>query len=118
MLDLFLPFIIGLALGIEPAPATDTELSETVENTVQPVAWRCGLWDIRYGVNGAPAETGIAMEPCNDEFAQPNVMLDVENFPPYVTYPLNSVESITVEVVFDDGTVESMQFDRNDVRIP
>lgn len=82
------------------------------------MAWRCGLWDIRYGINGAPANNVVAMEPCNEEFAQPNVMVDLENFQPYVIYPLGAVESVYVEIVFDDGTSDFAQFDRADVRIP
>lgn len=82
------------------------------------LAWRCGLWDIRYGINGAPADTVVAMEPCHEEFAQPNVMTDVATFPPYVAFPLASVDSIYIEIVFDDGTSDFAQFDRDAVRIP
>ncbi|MCF2870164.1 hypothetical protein L0664_03710 [Octadecabacter sp. G9-8] len=177
MIDLFLPLIIGIGLGIEP-PQTQviavepagvveeiTPLSEgsgddltaarapepqiatgkfTTALEVRPIlgmtksnwvgvrefdgrdlvyfshlmAWRCGLWDIRYGINGAPADIVVPMEPCNDAFAQPNVMVDVENFLPYVIYPLGSVESIYIEIVFDDGGMDFAQFQRNEVRIP
>ena len=82
------------------------------------MAWRCGLWDIRYGINGAPAETVVSMEPCHEDMAQPNVMTDVANYLPYVSYPLQSVESVYVEIVFDDGTTAFAQFDRNEVQIP
>lgn len=34
------------------------------------MGWRCGLWDIRYGINGAPATNVVPMEPCNEHFAQ------------------------------------------------
>ena len=82
------------------------------------MSWRCGLWDIRYGINGAPADIVVPMEPCNEEFAQPNVMVDIENYQPYVIYPVGSIESVYVEIVFDDGTTDFGQFDRNEVRIP
>lgn len=82
------------------------------------MAWRCGLWDIRYGINGAPADIVVPMEPCNEEFAQPNVMVDIENYLPYKIYPLGSVESIYIEIVFDDGTTDFARFNRSDVRIP
>ena len=176
MIDLFLPFILGLAVGIEPTPpqqiAEDAQAVAVVEmpelgsgddlnanRTPEPqvptgkyttalevrpilgmtksnwvgvrefndqdlvyfthlMAWRCGLWDIRYGINGAPADTVMPMEPCNTEMAQPNVMMDIENFQPYVTYSLGEVESIYIEVVFDDGTTDFARFDRSDVRIP
>lgn len=178
MFDLFLPFVIGLALGVEPpqnAPADAVAQAQaepeslplalgsgddlgadrppepqvatgkyTTALEVRPIlgmtktswvgirefegqdlvyfshlmAWRCGLWDIRYGINGAPATNVVPMEPCNEEYAQPNMMLDAENFLPYVRYPLGSVESVTVEIVYDDGTSESGTFQRNEVRIP
>lgn len=177
MIDLFLPLVIGVAVGIELPPlpqdgamvevATAHAVSEdqgsgddldaarepepqiptgkyTTAIEVRPIlgmtktnwigvreyegqdliyfshlmAWRCGLWDIRYGINGAPADNVVPMEPCNEEFAQPNVMVDLENYLPFVTYPLGSVESVYVEIVFDDGTSDFAQFDRAEVRIP
>lgn len=81
-------------------------------------AWRCGLWEIRYGINGDPADTVMPMEPCNEDYQQPNVMIDVENFLPYVTLPGNSVETIYVEITFDDGTTDFAQFNRNEILIP
>lgn len=84
----------------------------------QMLAWRCGLWDIRYGINDAPADIVLPMEPCNEDFAQPNVMMDVENYLPYVIYPQNSVQSIYVEIVFDDGTTDFARFERSAIRIP
>jgi len=176
MIDLFLPLIIGLGIGIEPpsnerpAPPVDVvealppidqgsgdDLSAdrepepqiptgkyTTAIEVRPIlgmtktnwigvreyegqdllyfshlmAWRCGLWDIRYGINGNPADIVVPMEPCNEEYAQPNVLVDVENYLPYVIYPLGAIESVYVEIVFDDGTSDFAQFDRNEVRIP
>lgn len=82
------------------------------------MAWRCGLWEIRYGINGAPADTVFAMEPCNTDYAQPNAMIDMDNFPVYVTLPPNSVESVYVEILFDDGTTEFMRANRGDILIP
>ena len=28
------------------------------------LSWRCGLWSIRWGVNGAPATNEVPLEPC------------------------------------------------------
>lgn len=179
MIDLFLPLIIGIGIGIEPPARNDVtgdanpvEMAAPVEPLgegsgddlsaarepepqiptgkyttaleIRPIlgmtknnwvgvrefdgqdllyfshlmAWRCGLWDIRYGINGDPADIVVPMEPCNEEFAQPNVMIDIENFLPYVRYPLGSIESVYIEIVFDDGTTDFAQFERNEVRIP
>lgn len=176
MFDLFLPYMIGIALGIEPdtqtAMATEAAQTEevlpeidsgsgddlalrepepqvptgkyTTAVEVKPIlgmtksnwvavrlyegqdllyfthllAWRCGLWDIRYGINGEPADNVYPMEPCHEDMAQPNVMSDVENFLPYVVLPPESIDSVYVEITFDDGTTDFAQFNRNEVLIP
>lgn len=82
------------------------------------LSWRCGLWDIRYGLNGAPATQVFPMEPCHADTASPNAMTDVANFLPYETFPSGHVTSIYVEIVMDDGTTDFAQFDRNEVLIP
>ena len=180
MIDLFLPLIIGIGIGIEPPgrgeAVADVAMVQTQDALIAPLdlgsgddldaarepepqipsgkyttamevrpilgmtknnwvgvrefdgqdllyfthlmAWRCGLWDIRYGINGEPAINVILMEPCNEAFAQPNAMIDIENFLPYVVFPLGSIESVYVEIVFDDGGSDFAQFDRSEVRIP
>lgn len=82
------------------------------------LAWRCGLWEIRYGLNGEPANNILEMEPCNEQFAQPNAMTDPINFPIYITLPPESVESIYVEIYYDDGTTDFVRANRGDVLIP
>jgi len=182
MIDLFLPLIVGIGLGIEPpeaadmasgTPETASATNMAVEATtlsgsgddldatrtpepqvptgkfttaveIRPIlgmtksnwvavrefdgqdlvyfthlmGWRCGLWDIRYGLNGNAADNVVAMEPCYDDMAAPNVMQDVENYLPYVAYPLGSVDSVYVEIVYDDGTTDFAQFDRAEIQIP
>lgn len=174
MFDLFLPYIIGLAVGISPdqgeVSVTETAPVVAVEDLagsgddasvrtpeqqiptgkfttaveVKPIlgmtksnwvavrayegqdllyfthliAWRCGLWDIKFGVNGAPAENDVALEPCYEDTAQPNGLVDVATYLPYVTLPLDSVESVYIEVTFDDGTSDFAKFNRSDILIP
>ena len=174
---LMIPFVIGVAAGIEPPPRAMTmapdapaeaTASATAEaaNPVEPVArepepqvptgqfttavevkpilgmtkgnwvavrefngndlvyfthllaWRCGLWEIRYSLNGSDALETYAMEPCHEGTNQPNAMTDVANYLPYVTLPLASVDSIYVELVFDDGTTDFAVFERQAVLMP
>lgn len=166
MFDIFLPFLIGVAIGIpapqntqpqqgvaqaDPAAAPDRapepqiptgQFTTAVE--VKPIlgmtrqnwvairrydgndlvyfthllSWRCGLWDIRYSVNGDAEFRALTMEPCHTGTAQPNAMTDVANFLPYITLPDESVESVHVEITFDDGTTDFAVFERQDVLMP
>jgi len=174
MITLFLPFLIGIAIGLSPAapPEETASLPETstaaaadpvpaaaAVRTPEPqiptgqfttaveirsilgmtkqswvavrlyegqdllyfthlLAWRCGLWDVRYGVNGAPATEVVPLEPCHDGTAQPNALTDVAGFPPYVTLPAASVESVYVELLYDDGSTDFAVFQRQAVLIP
>ena len=176
MIDLVLPYLIGVALGITPPGDTGTpdpvqptptaavdvtgsgdDLTAdrppedqtptgtfTTATEVRPIldmtksnwvalreydgqdliyfthlfGWRCGLWDLRYGINGAPATTVVPMEPCYEDTGTPNAMTDVANFLPYVAHPLGSVERISVEIVYDDGETDAALFDRSAVQIP
>lgn len=163
MIQLFIPFLIGIALGLpapqggpdlaaadpvapivrEPEPQVPTGnfttaievkpiLSMTKQNWVAVrlyegndlvyfthlLAWRCGLWEIRYSINSDETLQSFPMEPCHEETAQPNAMTNVVNFLPYITLPPESVETIYVELVFDDGTTDFAVFTRPNVLMP
>lgn len=81
------------------------------------LSWRCGLWDIRYGINGAPAETSFPTEACHEGTSTPNAMSDIENFLPYVSFDAKSIDSVTIELFYDDGTMDSAEFVREAVLI-
>ena len=82
------------------------------------LAWRCGLVALRYGLNGAAATTDLPMEPCHDTEAAPNALKLDSGAPIYLTLPLGSVTSVTVLLVFDDGSEESASFARAAVLTP
>lgn len=79
------------------------------------LAWRCGLHEIRYAVNGGPEQV-LEAEPCYTEEGAPNA-LKVEGILPYVVLPLGSVQSVTVRVLYDDLSVDSVDYDRQAVQI-
>jgi len=81
-------------------------------------SWRCGLWEVRYGINGAPPVEVFPLEPCHTETAQPNAMVDLENYLPYLSFAGESVETVIVEITYDDGSKESARFARNQVLMP
>jgi len=80
------------------------------------VAWRCGLDRVRYGING-PVDTELTLEKCNTEYQQPNVILDT-SIPIYISLPLDSVKTISVEVTYDDGEQQAETIDASKVLIP
>ena len=82
------------------------------------LAWRCGVETVTYGVNGAPPDTPLTMEPCHDGEAAPNALKMDQGVLPYVTLPLDSVQSVSVLVTYDDGTAEPAEYLRAAVLTP
>ena len=79
-------------------------------------AWRCGLFDIALGVNGAEPEIW-PLPDCHADSAQPNAILEGDGLP-YRAFPLKSVETVTVVITYDDLSTDMASFDRNGVLIP
>lgn len=165
MFELYLPYLIGMAIGITPpgagapsaemdAPTVATQAMTPEDQTptgqfttageVKPIlgmtkgnwvavrnyegqdllyfthlmSWRCGLFEVRYGLNGAAPTQILPMEPCHLDTNAPNSMTQVADFLPYVTLQENSVDSVTVEVLYDDATSEVASFTRSEIQIP
>ncbi|WP_232281516.1 hypothetical protein [Sagittula stellata] len=79
-------------------------------------SWRCGLAAMKLGVNGAAPEDW-PLPPCHEDTAQPNAMLESDGLP-YRAFPLKSVETVTVELIYDDLTTERSTFNRQGVLMP
>jgi hypothetical protein len=181
MFELLIPYIIAVALGIDPAAgsaaATDAtakdkdptalaEATEAAEATpaaplrepetqiptgrfttaieVKPIlgatrpqwiavreydgqdllyftnllAWRCALWEVRYGLNGAAPDIVLPLEPCHEDTAQPNALVDSVTYPIWIEAPLGSIDSIEVEIDYDDGTTDAAVYARQSVLMP
>jgi hypothetical protein len=82
------------------------------------LTYRCGLQSVRYGVNGAKADTVFPMEPCHTGTMEPNAMLDMTKFPPYLTLPPGTVRSVSVELTYLDGTTDTVTYDRLQILMP
>jgi len=80
-------------------------------------SWRCGLDAVKYGINSSAANQLREMEPCYEGEAAPNA-LKAEGHLPYITLPLGSVESVTIELLYDDGSTDSATFERKAIQIP
>jgi hypothetical protein len=82
----------------------------------QLLSWRCGLHQIRYSVNGGPMQT-YDMPPCHMELAAPNSMIDNDAMPIMGLAP-NSVQSVDVEILYDDLGTDSASYQRAQILIP
>ena len=80
------------------------------------LAWRCGLDAIFFSVNGG-AEERWKTEPCYEGEATPNAQKG-QAFLPFNSYPLGSVASLSVRIVFDDGTEDAAKYQRKAVLMP
>ena len=82
------------------------------------LTYRCGLQSVRYGLNGAKADTVVPMEPCHTGTMEPNAMLDMTKLPPYLTLPPGTVRSVAVELTYLDRTTETVTYDRLQILMP
>ena len=80
-------------------------------------SWRCGMEKVRYGINTAIADQEYELEDCHEEMLTPNAMT-LEDHLPYIVQPLGSVETVTIKIFYDDGSVDGATFNRNGSIIP
>ena len=78
-------------------------------------SWRCGLVAIHIGINGAEPEPW-PLPDCLEDSPAPNAMPADEL--PYRAFPLGSVEEMTVELIYDDLSIDRATFNRTGALIP
>jgi hypothetical protein len=81
-------------------------------------SWRCGLAEVRFSVNSTAAAKVWEMEPCYEGEAQPNAIKMPDGRVPYIVLPLGMVSSVSVVIVYDDGTEDRADFERKAVLMP
>lgn len=79
-------------------------------------SWRCGLAAMAISVNDGPLQDW-PMPPCHKQFATPNAILN-DDPTPMQTYPPGSVEKVTVQLVYDDLSMDRAEFARGQVLMP
>ena len=79
-------------------------------------SWRCGVREIRYSVNSTAAAKVREVEPCYKGTASPNAFKDNDHLP-YIELPLGSITTVSVVVVYDDGTEDRGDFTRAQVQM-
>ena len=79
------------------------------------LSWRCGLHEVRFALNGGESRV-FDLPPCDPEAASPAAI--PEEAVIYLSYPLGSIETIEVDLLYDDlGTAEAV-FSRKAVQMP
>ena len=73
-------------------------------------AWRCGLLEMKLGINGAAPEVWPLPE-CHLDQGAPNGITDADGLP-YRSFELGSVNQIEVQITYDDLTKEQVTFNR------
>lgn len=79
------------------------------------LAWRCGLSEIHYAINGG-AERRFMAEPCYEGEPLPNA-LKAEDLMPYVALEPGSIEGVSVRILYDDGGEGMMAYQRGAIII-
>ncbi|MDO8883271.1 MAG: hypothetical protein U0934_11100 [Pseudotabrizicola sp.] len=81
-------------------------------------SWRCGLSEVRFSVNStAAAAMPWDMEPCYEDEAQPNAM-KLDGRLPYTVLPLGMAATVSVVVIYDDGSEDRMDYERKSILLP
>jgi hypothetical protein len=78
-------------------------------------AWRCGLLEMKIGINGNPPEVW-PMPDCHLDQPSPGAILESDGLP-YREFGLNSVHLIEVVLTYDDLSTESQKFSRQGMPI-
>lgn len=76
--------------------------------------FRCGLDRITFAVNGGQAYLWQT-PPCEGDETFSEIP---EDRLPYVAYPLGSIETVRVQLVYDDGTIDDEVFERGAMMTP
>ena len=79
-------------------------------------SWRCGLKAMAISVNGETMQNW-PMPPCREQFTTPNALLEDDPLP-VLTFRPGSVQTITIQVVYDDLSMGVASFERGNVLIP
>lgn len=77
------------------------------------LAWRCGLDQILYTVNGG-GERPFDAEPCYEGEPQPNA-IKAEGKLPYLAFESKTIDIVTIRLVYDDGGEATNSYERADI---
>ena len=81
------------------------------------LSWRCGLQGAKFSINGEPLQD-LEMPECHMKFKQPNAMIDEEPLLTFRRYEFGTVETVRVDLLLDNLTVQSVTLKRENNLIP
>lgn len=79
-------------------------------------SWRCGLKAIAISLNDEPMQNW-PMPACHSGTATPNAILPDDGLP-YLTLRQGAVQRISVQIVYDDLSMDQAQYERGAVLLP
>lgn len=79
-------------------------------------SWRCGMVQLRIGINGGPLEVW-PLPSCHEDQAMPNAIVEGDGNP-MRAFPPGSVNTVQVEITYDDLSTETARFSRTSVLMP
>ncbi|SFR43230.1 hypothetical protein [Litoreibacter janthinus] len=79
------------------------------------LTYRCGIEQIRFSYNGGALQVWDG-EPCYRDEASP-MALKLETHLPYAVAPLESLQTVTINLLFDDGSIMEHSYTRKEVQI-
>ncbi len=79
------------------------------------LTWRCGLTKIQYSINSVAVDMNWAFVPCDETSSNPMALSDEQKI--YGNFALNSVQSITVKITYDDGGQDTVTLQRAAIQI-
>lgn len=78
--------------------------------------WRCGLSAMAISINDEPMQNW-PLPACHMEYATPNA-IGAEDGLPFLKLKLGSVQTVTIQIIYDDLTGDVARFERANVLIP
>lgn len=79
-------------------------------------SWRCGLLQMRVGINGNTPEIW-PLPPCHLDQQSPAAILEGDGLP-YAEFGLGAVALIEIQITYDDLSTDSAKFNRNGMLVP
>lgn len=81
----------------------------------QLLSWRCGLARISYSINGGPM-LEWPMPPCQLDTNAPNAIPSDAKI--YEVHPPGSIQTVDIELIYDDLSGDAAHYERNQIRMP